>query len=209
MEKLARPNQLVLPLLVTLFLLPATGWTKVEYDSNQLMMKNSDQISEMIRRKIKKAQEIQAKQEEPEDGSFLAEPGAIEELKDAMRIVLTRPDQDGTRSNAFSRVRRELQDLNSLDNVLLDIMKEGVSALQSKDSPARRQLTYIVVLENLMAEVRPEMKANATFKRIIEEIRDADLKVSNKIKSEALIRSMSKPVSPSETAAKIIPKEKK
>ena len=43
------------------------AWTKVEFDSSQLVMKNADQISELVRKKIKAAQEIQAKQEDRDD----------------------------------------------------------------------------------------------------------------------------------------------
>jgi hypothetical protein len=86
---------------LTLSLAPSQGWTKVEYDSNQLMMKTADEVSEVVRKKIKRAQEIQAKQEDNDD-EVLAEPAAVEQLKDAMRIVLSRPDQDGARANASS-----------------------------------------------------------------------------------------------------------
>jgi hypothetical protein len=194
--------------LVITTLAPSRAWTKVEYDSSQLMMKTADEVSEMVRKKIKRAQEIQAKQED-NDGDMLAEPGAVDQLKDAMRIVLSRPDQDGTRANAFSRLRRELVDLNSLDSTLEELSKEAISTIQSSSTPPGRTGTYIVLLENLMAEIKPEVKSNATFRRIVESVRDADLKVSDKVKNQQLMRAMSKPTSPSETAAKILPKAKK
>ena len=191
------------------FLSAAPGWTKVEFDSSQLVMKNADTISELVRRKIKKAQEIQSKQEDSDDGETLAEPAALEELKDAMRIVLARPDQDGTRGNAFARLRRELNDLNALSTVLGDLTGEAISSIRSESSSPTRAATYIIVLENMMAELKPEVKNDVGFKKIIEEIRDADLKIPEKVKAQQLIRSMSQPVSPSTTAAKILPKEAK
>lgn len=187
--------------------LGARAWTKVEFDSSQLVMKNADQISELVRTKIKKAQEIQAKQEEPEDGEFLAEREAVEELKAALRIVLARPDQDGTRGNAFARLRRELVDLNSLDAALGDLISEALSAIKSTGTKPGRAATYIILLENLMAEIKPESKTVASFKKMIEEIRDANIEVSDEVKNQQLIRAMNKPVSPSLTAAKIFPKD--
>lgn len=185
------------------------AWTKVEYDSQQLMMKNADQISEMVRKKIKASQEIQAKQEDNDDSPFVAEPAAIVQLKDALRIVLARPDQDGTRANAFARLRRELTDLNSLDATLDELAREAISSLQNPKVSAKHAGTYIMVLENLMAEIKPEMKNSPAMKKIIEQIRDANIKVSDETKSQVFLRSMSPVASPSDTALKIIPKDKK
>ena len=73
---------------------------RVEIVASDLLLKNSEQYSAIVRKKIKKAQDIQAKQEiEVNDkGEIFAEPEAVASLRDAMRIVLSRPDQDGARS---------------------------------------------------------------------------------------------------------------
>lgn len=197
-----------LGLVLLLLSLPISAWTKIEFDSSKLVMKNADQISEFVREKIKKAQEIQARQESSDD-DFLAEPEAINELKQALRIVLARPDQDGTRANAFARIRRELVDLNVLDKVLGDVMSEAIAAIRSSSTSPGRVATYVVVLENLMAEIKPEINTNPFFKKLIVEIRDANLVIPEKVKTHEMIRAMNRPVSPSETAAKIVPKEDK
>lgn len=208
MNKIIQLSMLILCLLVQLST-PSISWTKVEYDSNQLMMKNADQISEMVRKKIKRAQEIQAKQETDDDGGMVAEPDAVAQLQDALRILMARPDQDGTRANAFARLRRELMDLNSLESALETLTKECVSALQDDKTKPLLAGTYIIMLNNLMAEMKPEIKNNSAFKKIIEEIRDANIKISDETKSQVFMRSMGKPNSPSEQAAKIIPKPEK
>jgi len=188
-------------------LMQSVGSAGVEYDSNQLMIKNAEEISEIVRKKIKRAQEIQAKQEDNDGSTFFAEPDAVEELKSALRVVLARPDQDGTRATAFARIRRELVDLHSLDKALMEITEEGISGLKDSKTPARRAGTYIVYLENLMAEVKPEMASVTTFKRVIEDIRDANIQISDELKKQISMRTMTKPISPSETAAKILPKD--
>lgn len=180
----------------------------VEYDSGSLLMLNAEQMNSLVMKKIKKAQEIQKKQDVNDDDGLAAEPAAIDQLKDATRIVLARPDQDGSREHTFARLRRELSDLNALEGVLNDLTKESLTALR-KDSPnsAREQATYIFVLENMMAEIKPEVSQNSAFKKIIEEIRDANIEISEKVRSQQLLRAMNRPVSPSETAAKILPKK--
>lgn len=184
------------------FALP-NAWAKVEYDSSSLLLKNSDQISEMLKVKIKKAQALQAKQEDNEDGEIQAEPEALENLKDALRIVLSRPDQDGARSNLYSRVRRELVDLNALDQVLVELTEESLAELRTQDGP-RRTATYVVILENMMAEIKPELAENGTYRKIVERIRDAKVTITDKAKVQNLLRSMSIPISPSETATKLL-----
>ena len=176
---------------------------KVEYDASSLLIKNSDQVSEMMRVKIKKAQALQANQDDNEDGEILAEPEAVENLKDAMRIALSRPDQDGARANLYSRIRRELVDLGALDQVLIELTEESLSELRTQDGP-RRTATYVVILENMMAEIKPEIPENPAYRKIVERIRDAKITISNKAKVQNLLRSMSVPVSPSATAEKLL-----
>lgn len=181
----------------------STSAAKVEYDTSSLLLKNSDQVAEMVRKKIKKAQSIQAKQEDNEDGDIHAEPEALENLKDALRIALSRPDQDGARGNLYGLVRRELVDLNSLEPVLEELTSEALSELRQQDGP-RRTATYVVILENMMAELRPELAENPSSQKIFTRIRDAKIIITDKNKTQNLLRSMSIPASPSATAAKLL-----
>ena len=182
---------------------PSNTWAKVEYDASSLLLKNSDQVTQMLAVKIKQAQKLQAKQEDSEDGEIQAEPEAVENLKDALRIALSRPDQDGARANLYSRVRRELNDLNCLDQVLTELMEEALKELRKQDGP-RRTATYVVILENMMAELKPELNENTTYQKIVEHIRDSKITISDKAKVQNLLRSMSVPISPSATATKLL-----
>jgi hypothetical protein len=171
------------------------------------MMKNSEQIGELVKKKIQKAQAIQAKQVIDDDRGIVAEPEAIEQLEDATRIVLSRPDQDGTVSNMFSRLRREMTDLGALDEVLAGLTAESIRALNSSSTPVNHQATYVVILENLMGEIKPEV-GNPKFRSLIEKIRDAHIEVSDQAASQEFLRSMTQPISPSTTAEKILTKKK-
>ncbi|MDX9730480.1 MAG: hypothetical protein RBT63_01800 [Bdellovibrionales bacterium] len=184
-------------------LIPCAALARVEYDASSLLIKNSDQVNQMIVAKIKRAQSLQAKQEDNDDGVIMAEPEAIENLKDAMRIALSRPDQDGARSNFYGRVRRELVDLNSLEQVLAELTEESLRELRGQDGP-RRTATYVVILENMMAEIKPDASTTPAYIKILERIRDAKISITDKIRVQNLLRSMSIPISPSDTAAKIL-----
>lgn len=185
----------------------ANAWTKVEYDSTTLVMKTSEQVTELVRKKIKQAADIQAQQEDSDEAGLLAEPEAITKLKEAMRIILSRPDKDGARADIFARIRRELSDLNSFDKVMAELTDEAVSALKSSGLKENLQVTYVVLLENLMAELKPDLSKKAAYKAMVEKIRDADIKIDKKVITNAKLRTMTSPVSPSETAKKILPKK--
>lgn len=177
----------------------------VQYDSSTLLLKNTDQVVQMIQKKIQAAQKAQSRQEESEDGDIHAEPEAVDNLRDAMRIALSRPDQDGARANLYSRVRRELVDLNAIEQVLMELTEESIAELRNQDGP-RRIATYVVILENMMAELEPDVAENPVYRKILERIRDAKLNLSSKARVQSLLRSMSIPVSPSVTAQKILKK---
>jgi hypothetical protein len=180
--------------------------TKVEYDSEQLRLKNSEAVAELVRRKIKQAQDIQAKQEEDDDQGTVAEPEALEKLRDGLRIILARPDQEGARTIVFSRLRSELQDLGAFEDVLNELAQEGIGALKDEQLPVRLQATYIVILENMMAEIRPDLGRNKRLRSIVEDVRDARIEISDEVKNRQRLRTMTNPISPSETAKRILPK---
>lgn len=162
----------------------------------------------MVKKKMQAAENAQAAAQTNDDEGIVAEPEAIEALTSAMRLTLSRPDQDGTRDVLFARLRRELIDLNSLDQVLQGLADEALNG--SRDhNPPKVQATYITVLENLMAEIKPEVNRNENMKKIIESIRDANLKVSEEAQGQQRLHTMKRLVSPSETAGKIVPKKKK
>ncbi|MCM2280395.1 MAG: hypothetical protein NDI61_00955 [Bdellovibrionaceae bacterium] len=180
-----------------------TGEPKLEFDSTQLMMKNSDQVNELINARIQKAGNVQASQvDDAEADSVVVELETLEALKDAMRIALARPDRDGTRSSLYSLVRRELVDLNSLDVVLRDLAQESIDALKAKRS-AKAQATYVYILENLMAELRPDL-ANDNTREIVTRIRDARIDIDPAVRKQLMMRTMSRPVSPSDTAERLL-----
>ncbi len=163
----------------------------------------------MVRKKIKKAQDIQSKQEiEVNDkAEIFSEPEAVSSLRDAMRIVLSRPDQDGARSKLFNKVRQEMNDLHSLDQSLKDIVNEAISGLKTKNINIKYEETYLVLLNNFLSEVRPEVDSNTTFKTLVEKIRDSDITISDKMKGPN--RSIAVNANLSKSAGEILPKPKK
>lgn len=198
----------VLSTLTLALLWTPMSWAKVQYTSDQLYTKNFDEMATLIKRRLKKAENIQSQQETEDYDGLLAEPDALAALKDGVRIALSRSDQDGSRSYLFGELRRELLDLNSLELVLDDLKSEAIAALRSDRTPVSHKATYVVFLENLMAEIKPDLNKNPAIQSIIADIRDANIEISDKLKVQQRLRAMSQIISPSEIAARILPKKK-
>jgi hypothetical protein len=194
---------LVAAALVTMISRPAIA--RIEYDAHTLLLKTPDQVAELIRKRVLAAQKVLAQS----PGDEMDEQG-VAQLRDALRIALSRPGQDGSRSNHFSRVRRDLSDVGQFEEVARQLTLEAVESLRKNQGPPRHLMTYVVMLENLMAEIRPEIETNDQLKRLVESIRDAKIVVGEQVRKQARIRSMDQLVSPSETAKRILaPGEKK
>ena len=178
---------------------------RLEYDSSQLMMKSVDQANELIQKRSRLAGKALTSQSADDDATVTANPEAVAYYRDAMRIALSRPDQDGFRAAAFARLDRELADLGANATVLQQLADEGIGVLQSDDAATNVKATYVVMLDNLMAELKPGAKSRPWAKQIIENIRDARIVLTDSVYRQQLLRSMSRPASPSETAAAIFP----
>lgn len=201
-----RISKLLLPLAL---LTSITAHARLEYDSSQLMMMNSEKVQDIVKKKLQRAADLQAAQVDDENDEGIAvEPEAIENLKDALRIVLSRPDQrDGLKSTMWSRLRQELLDLNSLDPVLESLTQDAIKGLKNTANSPKVVATYVYVLENLMSEIKPDVATTPIYKKVVESIRDAKIKIPKEVLDKNLLKSMNKPTSPSETAAKILPKK--
>jgi hypothetical protein len=189
-----------------LLLAPSSAWTKVPYTSDQLKMKNSEEVAALVNKKIKTAQDLQSKQTDDDEDGISVSPEAVAELRDGMRIILSRPDIDGGRSAIVSRVRNELRDLNSFEDVLKQLAKEAIAGVK-KGSDSNIQ-TYLVLLDNMLMEFKPEVDNNKSIRSVIETIRDADIKVPERVIRMQRMKSMGKPKSPSDTAREILKSSK-
>jgi len=65
--------------------------------------------------------------------------------------------------------------------------------------------TGLIVLENIMSEMKPDVQSNEKVKAMFKNIKDSHLVVTDDVKSELRMRSALKPMaSPSEIAAKVL-----
>jgi hypothetical protein len=163
------------------------------YQYSQLMLKDLDQMDKIIREKIKEAKKTRGDKVIP--------------LKEALQAVYSRPNEDGMVEKVVGSLKHELDELENYEDVIRELVTEAVGALKNPRAfgPVV-QVTYVVFLENILAEFKP--KADSKFEsEIIKQIRDAKIEVTKEAKKERKLRVMKDLSSPSDIAAGILPVE--
>ena len=126
-------------------------------------------------------------------------------LQGAVFRVLSRPNQDNMVSKIITPLRRELKRFNAYPKALNNIIDLSTKGLNSRSQSASSRSTYIVVLQNLMAELQPQMKTDKNIKALYEKIYKSQIKVPQEV-SANLAQSMIPALSPSESARNLLQK---
>lgn len=170
----------------------------------------SPELRKILRDKFQQAQEIRARtMAQSEEDSLAVQESGLQEIEQLMAEVLqvtwARPDQDGFRREMTELVQVELSaQPQSFPNVVAIVAGQSVGALQKKGVDVKDQETHYNILRNLIAELRPQLKNSEPMKRVIEMIRDRDIKLSKELQSHLELNSMQKGRSPSELAKEVL-----
>jgi hypothetical protein len=156
------------------------------YTYNRLALKNLDQMNRLVKDKIK---------ESHNEGGDKTLP-----LRDALQAVYSRPNEDFMIEKILSPLRAELDDYGAWDKSVKALVREALGALKNPTGfKIEAQVTYAIFLENLISDMRPKAE-NSFEKSILEQIRDANIELTNAAKSERKLRMMRELVSPSDLA---------
>ena len=128
---------------------------------------------------------------------------AVSILQEAVFTVLSRPDNDNMVSKVLGPLRRELKRFKAYMKTLNNIIDISINGLGDSSQNIKRRATYIIVLQNLMAEVKPQIKENEKTKAIFQKIYQKKVKVPKDVSSD-LEQSMTTAISPSEVAHLIL-----
>ena len=165
--------------------------TVLPYTSAQLQLKNLDEMVHLVRIRTRRAQS------RTEDG--------LGSLRQALRIIYARPNEDFLTEKLIGDVRFPLEELEEWQSSIEDLAYEASAQLYKPESlkPAV-QLTYIIILENLLADLRPAI-AEPWIRTLVERIRDAEMTVTDAARSERELKMMKSVANPADIAARIIP----
>ena len=154
---------------------------------HKLALKDLDQMNELVASKIKESKKSYA--------------GKTVPLKEALQAVLGRPDEDNMVEKVLTPLKTELESHEEWEKSLKELTTEAINALKnSKNFKAEVQVTYQVFLENLLAQMKPDLGKAGFEPKLVEKIRDAKIELSKDAQSERKLRMMKSTVSPSEIA---------
>jgi hypothetical protein len=118
---------------------------------------------------------------------------------DAVRAIFARRDYDGARSKIMNSLRSSLAD-DEMD-VMERVVEDSVEALKNGGSPVQTQKTHYTILHNFIKEYQGRKKDYAPqFARI----RDANIRLSDELKKENRLSTMTDNDSPSKAAARVV-----
>jgi hypothetical protein len=160
------------------------------YNYSQLKIKDIDSMSKLVNSKITESRKSGGDETVP--------------LKECLQAVYSRPNEDFLIDKVISPLKSELDDHNAWDSSLQKLTKEAIGALQhSKNFRPVVQVTYIVFLENVLAEQKPNLD-KPFVQKLFQQIKNANIEVSKEAESERKLRVMKDTTSPSTIADELL-----
>ena len=165
---------------------------RLVYTYAKLQLLELDQMNELIQGKVDKYLETRNK----------------ELLMDALRICLSRPNGDSLVEKTFDSIRYRANSSDSWESAAEELTQWAISELKSETTASVDQVTYLIMLENLIVEFKREFilqyKSPKFETRIFERIAAANIVVSKAAYNESSLNLMSAVKSPSALAQALI-----
>lgn len=171
-----------------------------QFRYNELMIKDYDEMSQMVNAKLKKARAVGSHSSDEN----VNDQETIEHLREAVKLILSRPDSDNMVAKLMPEIRKELSGYNAFEDVLSGITAEQIAIVKDEKAAPSVQATGIFVLENLISLIKPEAVNNNDLRRILDRIRSADIDVSSSVKKDMKLRGMFKTMNPSQAARTVL-----
>lgn len=134
--------------------------------------------------------------------------GNEELMTEALQICLSRPDEDGMVDKLIEIVRFNLDSDEQWAEVVDNVTDKSIAQLKNETTPVPDQVTYLILLENLVAQFQPEFikqyQGPLFETEIIEKIAQADIQVSDAARAERQLNLMTAQRSPSEIAQALV-----
>ncbi|MEN0058275.1 MAG: hypothetical protein AAGB31_05535 [Bdellovibrio sp.] len=161
------------------------------FNYSQLALKDLDQMNHLVQEKIRESKK--------------ARNGKAVPLKEALQAIYARPNEDDMIDKVVAPLRTQLDQLESWEKTISQLTDEAINALKNPRAfKPVVQVTYVVFLENLLAEIKPLAKNEGFERKIAERVRDAEIEVSKEAINERKLRTMHSTTSPSTIAEKIL-----
>lgn len=167
---------------------PAFSSTPLPVLSREVEMKDLDQVRALVMQYRNQDLNMEDKEEELRVNLF-----------DALRVLFARRDHDGTRSKILNSMRASLAEDEA--DVIDRVVDESIAGLKNHASPVQEQKTHFLILHNFIKEYQGRTK---DFSTPLAKIRDAEIEISDRLKTENKLSTMSDNESPSKTASRVL-----
>ncbi len=205
-------------LIALLILLPSFSMAGLKFPSDRLKVMDIETLQRIVASNLNKAQQAVAQNIDIEsEGQFTDDSPASEYtqdegarfIKESLELIFARPEQTQATSVIYSNVEGVAVDYGGIYQFLETIVAEALETLDQdgKDKALLRdQNTYVYILNNMMAELKPLAlsKEGTKYKQMFERIRDEDIEFSDSLKSYRILNSMSNIANPSKVAETIV-----
>ena len=181
-------------LIYTLLVLFSVAGNAAMFKYNELMIKDYDEMLKMVQGKVREARA----QGEGNDAA------AIEHLREALKLIYSRPNSDNMIAKLMPEVRRELVGYSAFEDSISSLAAEAIEVAKNKKASVNSQATSLFMLENILAEIRPEAANNDDLRRVIERVKDAKIKIDSEVMKDMKLRGMYSAKNPSDLAKDIL-----
>lgn len=182
-------KHIYLLLLSSFFIGPLSQAQIYPHKFTELQIKDYDQMTEIVEENISESKALAIKYQD-EGADEEGDKAAIEKLRQALRIILSRPNKDNMVAKLAPNVRTELNNYSAFESSMQFLAVEAVRALQNDTLPVVQRSTAVFVLENILSEIKPHLAKNKDFRTIAKLIHEANLKIPDKVAANRKLTSM-------------------
>lgn len=212
-------------LLALLLLIPSFSMAELKFPSERLKVMDIETLQRLVATNLNGAQIAVASfsnKEENLDQQLSMDQGSSDKsytkddghrlIKESLELIFARPEQNGATSSIYNTVEGIAVEYGGIYGFLESIANEAIDTLDKSGkskSLLRDQNTYVYILNNMMAEIKPlaQTKEGVKYKKLIEKVRDEDIEFSDSLKSYRILNSMSNITNPSKVAEQIVGKK--
>ncbi len=170
----------------------ATRAAEIQMSYRKLKLLDLDQMTEIMQQKVKGAKTS----------------NSLQPLEEGLEICLSRPDEDGLVEKTISLIKNPLDDNNAWEPTVDALVDKSIAIMASTESNPTDQLTAAFILENLIAEIKPEFtkqyQSSGFETRTIERIAKAEIEFSAAALQERKLSLMRDTAGPSKVAQQVL-----
>ncbi len=161
------------------------------YTYNQLTLKDLDQMSALVKNKLKESKS--------------ADAGKVVPIKEGLQAVFSRPNADDMIEKISPPLRTALEQEDATEKVFTDLVTEAINALtNTRNFKKEVQVTYAIFLENVISEFKPNLKKESFEYKIVKRIADSSIELTKDAQKDRKLRLMQESASPSMIAKKVL-----